>query len=211
MIARIFALISPIVFAIIVVILGFITPGYDHLNYTISRLAIEKYGWIQSINFLQLALGIHFTGVRLTEILERQAQEDSIIRIVFRMCSIFLIIAAFIPTDPIENVPLDYTLLTPTGLVHISVVIVFLILSPFGIIKLSQVFRKEKMLAGYATLTTVAGFAALVGSIIWFAFYFMGIFLEYRGIFQKAIALPVLIWFVLITYAAMDKKQVFRP
>jgi len=207
MIARIFTFSSPIVFALVAVILGFVTPGYDHLNHTISRLAIEKYGWIQSLNFLQLALGIHITGIRLTEILRRQEQEDAIIRIVFRMCSIFLIIAAFIPTDPIENVPLDYTLLTPTGLVHISAVIVFLLLSPLGIVRLAQVFRKEKVLAGYATLTTVAGFAALLGSIIWFAFYFMGIFLEYRGIFQKIIALPVLIWIILINYATIDKKH----
>lgn len=207
MIARIFTFISPIVFALVAIILGFITPGYDHLNHTISRLAIEKYGWIQSLNFVQLALGIHLTGIRLTKILRNQKLEDDVIRIVFRMCSIFLIIAAFIPTDPIENVPLDYTLLTPTGLVHISVVILFLLLSPAGIVRLSQVFRKEKVLAGYASLTTLAGFIALSGSIIWFAFYFAGIFLEYRGIFQKLIALPVLVWIILINYATVDKKH----
>lgn len=203
---RIFPFISPIIFALVVLVLGMITPGYSHLNHTISRLAIEKYGWIQSLNFIQLALGIQFTGIRLTKILKNQKQEENVIRIVFRLCSIFLIIAAFIPTDPIENVPLDYTLLTPTGLVHISIVILFLLLSPLGIVRLSQIFRKENMLNAFARLTTIAGFAALLGSIVWFVFYFMGILLEYRGIFQKAIALPVLVWLMLINYATVKKN-----
>ncbi len=197
---------SPILFAVIVFFLGIITPGYSHTNHTISRLAIERYGWIQSINFLQLAAGIYVTGIHLTRLLAKQPQEDAVIRMIFRLCSFFLVIAAFIPTDPIENVPLDYTLLTPTGLVHISAVLLFLLLSPLGITKLAAVFRKEKHLAPYAHVTLVAGFTALVGSIIWFVFYFMGIFLEYRGVFQKAIAFPVLLWFVLIT-RAIDKRN----
>lgn len=211
MIVRIYPLLSPVIFSLIVILLGYITPDYDHLNHTISRLAIEKYGWIQSLNFLQLALGMHLTGIRLTQILSNQVQEDAVIRIVFRICSVFLIIAAFIPTDPIENVPLDYTLLTPTGLVHISIVILFLMLSPFGIVRLSQVFRKEKRLADYAPLTTLAGFTALLGSIVWFAFYFTGIFLEYRGIFQKAIALPVIAWLILINHAVIKKNAALKP
>lgn len=200
-------MISPVVFTMIVIVLGHITPGYNQFNYTISRLAIEKYGWIQSLNFLQLAIGMHLTGLRLSKILKDQELEDNIIRIIFRMCSIFLVIAAFVPTDPIENVPLDYTLLTPTGLVHISVVLIFLVLSPLGIARLAKVFKKEKKLARYAPYTLIAGFTALLGSIIWFAFYFMGIFLEYRGIFQKAIALPVLAWLILINIAMIKRSK----
>lgn len=202
-----FAFISPIIFALVVVILGLATPGYDHLNYTISRLAIEKYGWIQSINFLQLALGIHVTGIHVTKILQNQETEDAIIRLIFRICSIFLVIAAFIPTDPIENVPLDYTLLTPTGLVHISLVILFLILSPLGIVRLVRIFSKEKILKPLTLFTLLAGFTALAGSIIWFAFYFMGVYLEYRGIFQKAIAFPVLLWLILLNNTILQKPR----
>lgn len=205
-----FMFISPIVFGLVVVILGLVTPGYDHLNYTISRLAIEKYGWIQSINFLQLALGIHLTGIQVTKILESQETEDAIIRIIFRICSIFLVVAAFVPTDPIENVPLDYTLLTPTGLVHISLVILFLMLSPLGIVRLARIFRKEKILKSLALFTLFAGFMALLGSIVWFAFYFLGIYLEYRGIFQKAITLPVLLWLVLLNNAVLQKPRTVR-
>lgn len=195
---------SPIVFIIIVVVLGLMTPGYNHINYTISRLAIEKYGWIQSLNFLQLALGLFLTGNNLTARIKDKTA-DVLIRTSFRICSVFLVIAAAVPTDPIENVPLDVTLLTPTGLVHISMVVIFLILSPIGIVRLSDVLRKEPRFATFASLTLIAGFTALVGGIVWFVFYFAGIYLEYRGIFQKVIALPVMLWFILINYAVNKK------
>lgn len=201
---RIFPVISPVIFALIVSIVGFITPGYNHLNHTISRLAIEKYGWIQSLNFLQLAAGLYVTGIRLTALIKDKAA-DKVIRTIFTLCSFFLVIAAFFPTDPIENVPLDLSLLSPTGLVHVGVVVIFLVLSPLGIIALANVFFHELHFRGYAIPTLVSGFTALLGSIIWFALYFGGMYLEYRGIFQKAIALPVLIWLILINYAIVKK------
>ena len=203
---RIFPIISPVVFTMIVIVLGNITPGYNQFNYTISRLAIEKYGWIQSLNFLQLAAGLYLTGIRLTALIKDKAA-DKIIRTTFIIGSSLLVIAAFVPTYPIENVPLDYTLLTPTGLVHISVVILFLLVSPFGIMQLTQVLKKEPLFSQYARYTMIAGFAALVGSVVWFVFYFLGMYLEYRGIFQKGIALPVLLWLILINHAILRKLR----
>lgn len=206
MLSRFFPLLSPILFSIVVIILGFITPGYDHLTHTISRLAIEQYGWIQSINFLQLAVGLSITGVKLTAMI-RKDTADKVIRTIFTMCSIFLVIAAFFPTDPIENVPLDLSILSPTGLVHMSIVVIFLVLSPLGIIALANVFSHEPRVRGYAIPTLVSGFTAFFGSLVWFAFYFGGMYLEYRGIFQKMIALPVLVWLVLINYAVIKKSH----
>src|SRR3989344_2817414 len=203
---ELFPLVSPILFAFGVTVLGFITPGYSHLTHTVSRLAIEKYGWIQSLNFFQLAIALYLTGMRLTDLI-RKDTADKVIRTIFVVCSIFLIIAAFFPTDPIENVPLDLSLLSPTGLVHMSVVVMFLMLSPLGIISLANVFLREADLKRYAIPTLVAGFTAFFGSIVWFAFYFLGIYLEYRVIFQKAIAIPILIWLILINYAVIKKSH----
>lgn len=205
MLSRFFPLLSPVLFAIVVIALGFITPGYNHLSHTISRLAIESYGWIQSLNFLQLALGLYLTGIRLTSLIHKDTA-DNVIRTTFTICSIFLVIAAFFPTDPIENVPLDLSILSPTGIVHMSVVVIFLLLSPLGIIALANVFVSELRIRGYAILTLISGFTAFFGSLVWFAFYFGGMYWEYRGIFQKAIALPVLIWLVLMNYAVIKRK-----
>ncbi len=202
-----FPLISPLLFAVTVAVLGFITPGYSHLNHTISRLAIEQYGWLQSINLLQLAVGVELSGRQLTDAMKDGASV-TVIRVIFTITAAFLVIAAFFPTDPIENVPLDVTLLTPTGLVHVSVVILFLLLSPLGITKLTAILSKNKRYERYAVMTLIAGGSALLGSIIWFVFYFQGIYLEYRGIFQKAIALPVLVWLVLINIATYRSRRI---
>ncbi len=205
MVARLFPLLSPIVFAVVATILGFVTPGYSHINHTISRLAIEKYGWIQSLNFLQLAVGLYLTGTTFTRLIH-DGSSVKVIRFTFQISALFLAIAAFVPTDPIENVPLDFTLLSPTGLVHISLVVIFLAFSPFGIIELGRVLWKQPQFRNVWLYTVVAGFSALVGSIIWFVFYFSGIYLTYRGIFQKAIAFPVLVWLILINYAILKKR-----
>ncbi len=209
MIGWLFPLISPILFSVVVIILGFITPGYSHLNHTISRLAIERYGWIQSINFIQLAIGIYLTGMHFTKHV-RDAVTVPIIRYTFIGSALFLLVAAFVPTDPIENVPLDFTLLSPTGLVHISLVVVFLILSPLGIVQLARVLRKQPVFARLGTYTIIAGFIALMGSIIWFALYFLGIYLQYRGIFQKAIAAPVIVWIVLLNHTLLRYAKTAR-
>lgn len=184
-------------FAVTVAILGFITPGYSHLNYTISRLAIETYGWVQIINFLQLAVALYLTGLRLSAVMHK----NTIILTVFTICSMFLLIAAAFPTDPIENAPLDLSLLSPTGLVHSSVVFLFLLLSPLGIIILANEFYKLRTFRVHAIITLIAGFSAFLGSIAWFVLYFLGLYLEYRGIFQKVIALPVLIWLTIVNMA----------
>lgn len=201
---RLFPFVSPILFGVIVFVLGFITPGYNHLNHTISRLAIEKYGWIQSLNFIQLGIGLILTGGLLAKRIQDKGAV-SVIRSIFLICGVLAFITAIFPTDPIENVPLDVTLLTPTGLVHISVIFLFLILSPFGIMQLTRVFDREYLLKRFAAFTFVSYILALSGSVVWFIYYFLGMFLEYRGIFQKAITLPVLFWLIIINY------EVIRP
>lgn len=201
-----FPFLSPILFTAGVIVLGAITPGYDHINYSISRLAIEQYGWIQSLNFFQLAAALLLTGENLSALLKR-TQTDRTLKTIFRFSAAMLIVAAIFPTDPVENVPLDVTILTPTGLVHIAVVILFLLLSPLGIVSLADIFRREPLFHRYTTYTLVAGFSAFLGSIVWFAFYFQGMYLEYRGIFQKIIVLPVLVWLLLLNHTVLVRRK----
>jgi len=201
-----FPFISPILFAIVVMVLGSATPGYDQINYSISRLAIEKYGWIQSLNFIQLAVALFLTGRNLSALL-KHTTTDRTLKTIFRFSGAMLIVAAIFPTDPMENVPLDVTILTPTGLVHIAMVVLFLLLSPLGIMSLAGILKREPLFQRYTSYTLIAGFSAFLGSMVWFAFYFQGMYLEYRGIFQKIIVLPVLIWLILVNYAILIRKK----
>ncbi len=202
-----FPVISPLLFACVVVILGFLTPGYNHINHTISRLAIEKYGWIQSLNFLQLAAGVTLLGNTLSKSLKTSSSRVAA-RTIFFLCGLFLTVAALAPTDPIENVPLRLSLYTPVGLVHAGAVILFLVSSPLGIRRLARILASEPHYKMYSTLTTVIGYACFVASIAWFLFFVLGIGLGYRGIFQKMIAVPVIFWFTLMGVATRKQRNV---
>lgn len=177
----------------IVAILGFVAPGYNHLNHTISRLAIEKYGWIQTLNFFQLAAGFIFISNNIAQSMHKE-ESRRIIRIFFAFSASVLILAAIAPTDPIDNIPFRFTLLTPTGSVHVATVLIFLLLSPVCIAKIVQALQNEPKYRKYATPTAIIGTLTFTASVIWLAFFVLAIFLEYRGIFQKAIILVVLLW-----------------
>lgn len=203
---HLFALLSPIVFVAVVTVLGFVTPGYSHLNHTISRLAIEKYGWIQTLNFLQFAVGLIFTGVHIAESMDKEGSRR-IIKTVFTFSASILILAAITPTDPIENVRFSFSYLSPLGIMHVGTVIGFLLVSPLGISRLYRALGTEPHYNRYAPFTTVMGFLTFMSSMVWFVFYLFGVFLEYRGIFQKAIALIVIIWIMTLNTHALKLRQ----
>lgn len=206
MFTRFFPVISPVIFALVVLVLGFITPGYDHINYTISRLAIEKYGWIQSLNFLQLALSLLVLGNLLSSDMKQSASRAAV-RTLFILSAIFLSVAALAPTDPIENIPLRLSLYTPIGLVHAGSVILFLAVSPIGVHRLAKIFKTEPRYKPYSSVTAFIGYGTFILSIVWFLFFVMGIGLAYRGIFQKIIAVPVLCWFMIMGFAAIKNRK----
>lgn len=190
---HLFAFVSPIIFVAIVTILGFVTPGYNHINHTISRLAIEQYGWVQTLNFFQLAVGYVLIGTHIAKSM-RNEESRRIIKIFFAFSASILVFAALAPTDPIDNIPFRFTLLTPTGSVHVATVLIFLFLSPLCIAKIVQALRNEPKYRKYATLTAIIGTLTFVASVIWLAFFVLGVLLPYRGIFQKTIILVVLFW-----------------
>lgn len=206
MFIQMFPVISPVLFACVVIVLGFLTPGYNHINHTISRLAIERYGWIQSLNFLQLALGVTLLGNTLSKRLKTSSSRMAV-RTIFFLCGLFLTVAALAPTDPIENVPLRLSLYTPVGLIHAGAVILFLASSPLGIRRLAKILASESRYKKYSNLTIAIGSTCFIASIVWFLFFVLGIGLAYRGIFQKIIAVPVIFWFTLMGRATVNQSD----
>jgi len=202
---QLFALVSPIVFIITVIILGFVTPGYNHLSHTISRLAIMKYGWIQTINLLQFAYGMYLGGIQIGETM-KTLEGKRVIRNVFFFCAGILLLTAATHTDPVENLQLDPRLLSPMGILHYCVIFLFLVAAPFGINSLAKTLVDEPNYRRYVWATRIMGFVSLTGSILWFIFFFSGILLEYRGFFQKLIVLWTISWIILMNFRAF-----FRP
>lgn len=206
---NIFAFLSPILFVAIVTILGFVTPGYNHLSHTISRLAIEQYGWIQTINFFQLAIGCILIGINIAKSMQKE-QSRRIIRIFFTFTASILVLAALAPTDPIDNVPFRLNLLTPMGSVHAGTIFLFLFLSPVCIASIIHALKTEPDYRQYASFIQAVGIVAFVASITWFLFFVFGIFLEYRGLFQKVIALLVISAITLLHVRSLQLPPFFH-
>lgn len=201
-----FALFSPIIFVVVVSILGFITPGYSHINHTISRLAIMQYGWIQTLNFLQLAIGYLLIGDRIARTMTK---EDSrrIIRVFFSFSAAILVLAALAPTDPIDNIRFAFSLLTPTGFIHSGSVFSFLLVSPIVVSRLYKALQNEPSYRRYARLSGIIGAFACFASLVWVLLFFNGILLEYRGILQKLIVLLSIVWIIFIHTIAIKSTN----
>lgn len=201
-ISPIVALTSAVLFSLTVFVLGLVTPGYNHMNHTISRLAIERYGIFQIFNFLQFSFGLYVTGATMAATMTKNSSK-LVIRTVFTVCAALLILAAFVPTDPVENVRFSISMYSPRGIIHASTVMVFLLISPYGIYRLADALAAEPMYRSYARLTAFMGFSAFLTSITWILFFLLGIALEYSGLFQKAIALWTIIWLVIMNVAVI--------
>ena len=207
MVTRLFPMVSPVIFTLVVIVLGNITPGYSQVNYTISRLAIEKYGWIQSLNFLQFALGISLLGAALSSDI-KQSMERATVRTIFSLCAMVLVVAAIFPTDPIENIPLRLSIFTPLGLVHAGTVLLFLAASPIGIHRLAAILAADPKYKHLSNLTRIIGYSTFAASVLWFICFALDIGLDFRGITQKMIALPVLYWIMRLSYTAQKSHRV---
>lgn len=195
-----YAFASPIVFSVVVVILGLITPGYSQIRYTVSRLAIEKYGWIQNLNFLQLALGFFFAGNVFYGSMSHPGGKR-IWAMVMWVAAVMLILVALFPTDPIENARFAINLLTWHGVIHFATLGLFFLMTPFGIEQMKKSLKEEPKLADFAAFTAVIGYLVWLSCIVWVVLFFIQTWLPYRGIFQKGIIALCILWFLRLLWA----------
>lgn len=204
---KIFVLFSPILFQLIVCFLGFLTPGYNQLTNTISRLAIEKYGFWQQLNFIQLAYAILLSGKFFVKTLKEQDSKEYIGKFYYFIFGLILI-ATFVPTDKLENVttfnPAQFSIL---GLIHLSIVLLFVLFSPFGIYRLYKIFKAEKYYQSLTKFTIIMGSGSLIMSLLWIFFFLSGFLSEYRGLFQKIIVFWTSIWITTVNYKVSKYKN----
>lgn len=193
-----FALWSPYIFMIGTLVIGLVTPGYDHMSRTISRLFIEKYGLAQTLNMYQLVAALIITGAVLSRNI-RSAHASLVVRITMYITAMCMFLIAIFPTDPIDNARFLDMSLTVNAKIHIGLVVLFILMTPVGIYYLWKTFQLDDDLRPLAPVTAALGFSAVLLSVVWFAFFYFGILMDYRGLFQKIIILPVMLWFILLT------------
>ncbi len=188
-----FSIISPIVFILGVTLIGFMTPGYNHLRHTISRLSIEQYGWIENINLFQLALAMCIAGILVSR-LGGTPFSKAILSTTLFSNTILCIATILFPTDPIEEVQFTITQLSLNGMMHVGVLFIFVLASPIGIVLVSKILRKEFKNMFLANLTLLCGVVSFVLSVVWGVSWLTHTGDGFLGVFQKVITLISIFW-----------------
>lgn len=199
-------IVSILLFIVTVIILGFITPGYNHLPHTISRLSVGTYGNIANANLIQLAVGGIILGIQLAFSLRVPEVRFTVLPF-FLLASISLIGAAYFPTDvAMGDIPLALSNLSTNGLMHTASITVFILLCPFTIFLMVKAMLTDPSWVDVARWTVAMSLVSITLSFVWVVFYVYRIFLDYRGIFQKGIALWTLLWMLLIALKTVRKE-----
>jgi len=184
---RLIAIISPILFAVVVVVLGMLTPGYDHFAYTISRLAIGPHGVWQQLNFLQLGAG--FVAFGFSMIRATNSASTRRVWLTFAAVSALLSIAVVIfPTDPIENKKTIFDTISLTGRIHMIALTIFLILAPLGVFDLARALQRDTSQNHLYRPTVIIGIIVIFLMALWGVIFPVDWFIPYRGLIQKIIA-----------------------
>lgn len=199
-------IVSILLFIAAVVVLGVITPGYDQFANTISRLSIGKYGAIANANLIQLAFGGLILGIELAFSLREPHVRFTVLPF-FLLTSICLIGAAYYPTDvTMGDVPVALTSLSTNGLMHTLSVASFILLCPFTIFLMVKAMSMDPSWRDVARWTVAMSMVSVTLSGVWVVFYFYRIYFNYRGMFQKGIALWTLLWMLLIALKTVREK-----
>ncbi len=180
-----------------VLLLGLVQPGYNHMIDTISVLVLGKYGWVQQINFVVLAISFASLGIGLGLFFYKKLLNR--ITISFLFLSLCIVIVLFFKADPIDRTTIKLIALnSPGGLVHFSVTFIMILLIPLflvDLIKKLNSLKSTQLLARYTLFVIVFN---IVFGLLWYYCRRIGVGFEIKGIWQKGLALNVLVWMMVM-------------
>ena len=184
------SIIGPILFTIIVIVLGHLRPGYSHISQLMSELGevgapnaviMNLATAILGISILMFAFGLHYG---LTS--GKRWKAGPILMMVAGIC---MVAGGIFPCDP-GCVPVSFT-----GTVHfIASTIGFpaVIFAPFA---LSQQFKNDKLWQGYRLYSIVTG----AFTVILVPLFISEVFVVWNGAIQRLILGILLLWLEVIS------------
>lgn len=186
-------------FLLVFVVLGFIQPGYSHLEQTTSELVIGPFGWIQNLNFLIIAISIFAFGLGFGKSIYKNLFNP--ISFGFSVMSIIAILLIVFPSDWIAtNRAFHMSNLSFDGRMHYELTFIALILSPFSFYQIYIGLNKSpkwKSMSQYTFFVQLSSFFMGLAWAILLLSNFQG-FQDWKGLFQKIIFVNILVWFMVI-------------
>jgi len=161
MVTSVVAVVGPIVFFTIMLVLGAITPGYNAVSRFGSELSLAPLGWIMIANFICFGLIVGAFGL----VLYRAIGPHRSGRIGAAM--VVLSGLAFVDTGVFVT-DLNGKVVTIHGALHFAAAVtIFFIAGPTAAMAMAWRFRENRRFAAYSALTAVSIpilFVATVGS-----------------------------------------------
>jgi len=180
-------------FLLVVLILGLIQPGYNHFVDTISVLVLGQWGWIQNVNFFILAVTTFSFGIGLSISLEKKT--ISFMSFVFSLIALCIISLIFLSADAVDRTKVQLiTLNSLHGLIHLFVTMAIVGLTIPLVIRVTNKMKKNPQFRTLTRYTTISFTINIVAGILWFIFRRYGILFEWKGLWQKMMAVIILVW-----------------
>lgn len=180
-------IIGPILYTIVLVTLGFLQPGYNHITQTMSELGAVDAPYAIVMNTAGLStLGLLIIAFAIA--LNRGISDEKIGPTLVGASGAALVMTGIFPCDP--------------GCVNVSIVgtlhSIFAIVAAFAMIlallPISQRLKKDKQWQGYAIYSLITLVVALSVSAV----YGFNIFEPWNGALQRASMGVLLLWMELV-------------
>ncbi len=200
---------APLVFGMVVVSLGLFQSGYSHTVDTISVLALGEWGFIQQINFGVLAFGLAAVGLGLSFIIHKKYITP--ISIIFFIFAYAIILLIFFSADPVDRTKIKLTHMnTWEGFIHITLTMAIIALTAPAIMVITRGMKKSNTLKNYVIYTRYVFLFNIVFGALWFIFRRLGILFEWKGLWQKILAINVLVWMIQMgrVFIIHSRKQI---
>jgi hypothetical membrane protein len=157
------AMAAPACFFAVMMVLGFVTPGYDWVSRYGSELSLGSLGWIMIANFI--ALGV--VELALAAALARTIGDRAsgwVVTAAIGLLGAAFVVAGVCVTDPSRLVSGAKTW---HGVVHaLMAVVIFFIATPVAGLAVARRLRRQRRFARYSVLTAVGTPALLVATFV---------------------------------------------
>ena len=193
-------------FMLTVIILSFITPGYNQCLNTVSALALGQYGPIFTVSILLFGLTTLITGLGISKSLSGKYLSG-----VFNFYLAFalgILILAIFKTDILaDQQNIDFAKINLPGKIHFGTTMSALFIFPLGVLGLMKKMQRLSFWKSLIPYTKGVLITSFIAGATWFILRFFGIGYFYKGLFQKLIIADLLLWCLVMNYWLFKSKS----
>jgi hypothetical protein len=198
-----FGIVGPIISILIITILGIYQSDYNHLQHTISALAVGEWGILQKLNFALMAIFLFLTGIALGKSIYKKTFNPA--NKMMGLFSISLMIDAIFNAGKISH-PVNVLAQPAASKIHFISSSLPLLFIPFLAIRFLKEIKSNSKWQSLSKYTNFTFTFCFILGVIWFLLKPFEFYYPIRGIFQKIVVLKFFIWVIVINKKLLSIK-----